>query len=192
MEGFAELEAAFVEVGELAADPAAELFGMAQSVHELAQSNVHLYDLMFGLSIRGTHRPTPTNITDPPGRFAPCYRMMRAASGRLVGTGRLQPLSADNVAAELMSVVHEFVTLEASGHFDGHLDPAHTVLRPLCARVLVGMGDDPERATSSVDNAVRWWADRKGFGTRINLTHGAKVVRPLSDKSSRAADPAAM
>lgn len=163
--GFSDLRSAFADASALAEDPAAELFAMALCTRELAQSNAHLYDLMFGLSTRGTYRPLSTSPDSPSNRFAECYAMLVAACGRLVDAGRLDPISADEVAAELWSAVHGFVTLEAAGQFDRYDDPALAVLRPLCTRIIVGMGDAPDLAAHGAERAIGWWTAR-GSGSR--------------------------
>lgn len=158
--GFSDLQAAFSNTSELADDPGAELFAMALCTRDLARSNAHLYDLMFGLSTRGTYRPLSASADSPSNRFAECYGMLVAACGRLIATGRLHPISADEVASELWSAVHGFVTLEAAGQFERYTDPAVAILRPLCTRIIVGMGDSPDAATRAAEAAIAWWADR--------------------------------
>ncbi|MEH3157365.1 MAG: TetR/AcrR family transcriptional regulator, partial [Gordonia paraffinivorans] len=161
-QGFSQLGSAFAAASELADDPSAELFAMALSTRALAQANAHLYDLMFGLSTRGTYRPLSASPDSPSNRFAECYAMLAAACGRLIATGRLHPISADDVASELWSAVHGFVTLEAAGQFERYVDPAVAILRPLCTRIIVGMGDSPDSASRGAETAIRWWAARDG------------------------------
>ena len=159
-QGFSELGSAFSETSELADDPCAELFAMALCTRDLARSNAHLYDLMFGLSTRGTYRPLSASPDSPSNRFAECYAMLVAACGRLIATGRLEPMTADEVASELWSAVHGFVTLEAAGQFERYADPAVAILRPLCVRIIVGMGDSPDVASRGAETAIRWWTAR--------------------------------
>lgn len=163
-QGFSDLRSAFADASELSDDPAAELFAMALCTRDLARSNAHLYDLMFGLSTRGTYRPLSASPDSPSNRFAECYAMLVAACGRLIATGRLDPITPDEVASELWSAVHGFVTLEAAGQFERYADPAVAVLRPLCTRIIVGMGDAPDRASRAADAALTWWVDRTGGG----------------------------
>ena len=76
--GFRDLDLA-CEAVRPSDDPVADLFTTALSSRRLAQRNPHLYDLVFGLSTRGSYRPlqSPTprhqrTIRDVPGRLCPC------------------------------------------------------------------------------------------------------------------------
>lgn len=158
--GFADLLAWFRAAGELAGDPSAELFAMALTTRELAHANAHLCDLMFGLSTRGTYRAVRAEPASPGARFRECYDLFIGACQRLLDSGRVQASGAAMVAAEvageLWSAVHGFVTLEAAGHFAEHTDPLQTILRPLAIRLLVGMGDDPHLVERGAQTALDW------------------------------------
>lgn len=154
--GFSDLLSRFNAAGALAEDPAAELFAMALTTRDLAHSNAHLYDLMFGLSMRGTYRAVTTEPASPSARFKECYDLLTGACQRLIDSGRVQESDADEVAAELWSAVHGFVTLEVAGHFSGHPDPLEGILQPLAIRILIGMGDDPRLLERAVQTALDW------------------------------------
>ncbi|GAB2936045.1 TetR/AcrR family transcriptional regulator [Rhodococcus aerolatus] len=157
---FTELRDTYTGIAADVGDPVAQLFAMALCTRDVAVADAHLYDLMFGLSTRGTYRAQPSDRARPSDRFAECYALLEGACRRLVDSGRLQPITPAAVAAELWSAVHGFVTLEAAGQFAGHVDPLVTVLRPLCTRIVVGMGDSPDRARDSAATAVQWWVGR--------------------------------
>lgn len=158
--GFSDLLSRFRAAGSLAGDPAAELFAMALTTRDLAHSNAHLYDLMFGLSTRGTYRTIAAAHTSPSARFTECYDLFIGACQRLINSGRVQVPGAAEVAGELWSAVHGFITLEAAGHFAEQADPLESILRPLAIRLLIGMGDDPGLVDRSAQNALAWSHER--------------------------------
>jgi len=148
--GFADLGRAFGSIPP-GADPVSDLFAMALSTRRLAQGNPHLYDLMFGLSTRGSHRPAgPRRLQGRSDAFEAAYAHLLSASARLARTGRIradQP--PELVADQLWSAVHGFVTLELGGYFGHRPDPVREVLQPLMVNVFVGFGDAPDRAAAS-------------------------------------------
>jgi AcrR family transcriptional regulator len=134
-------------------DPATELFAMALESRRFAQTNPHLYDLMFGLSSRGSYRPMRTAESATQGRidnFQMAYSYLVEACGRLVASCRLGGRhDPEGIAPQLWSAVHGFVMLELGGHLSGFDDPARQVLLPMMVNILVGLGDDRARATAS-------------------------------------------
>jgi AcrR family transcriptional regulator len=156
--GFNELAQAFAAV-PTTEDPVADLFGMALTCREMARANPHLYDLMFGLSVRATYRPTTETDARPSGRspaFRAAYDHLQGASTRLVESGRVQPADADVVAAALWSYVHGFVSLELAEHFADFEDPVRQIMAPMGVTLTVGLGDDTNRAAASHERAIRW------------------------------------
>jgi len=155
--GFSELDRAFAAVATTD-DPVADLFGMALACREVARANPHLYDLMFGLSVRGTYRPTAETDARPSGRlpaFRAVYGRLAEASSRLVQSGRVRQIDTDVVAAALWSYVHGFITLELAEHFADFADPVGQILAPMGITLTVGLGDDPDRAAASHEAAIR-------------------------------------
>lgn len=153
--GFTDLARGFASISP-SGDPVTDLFEMALSTRQFAQSNPHLYDLMFGLSTRGSYRSLerpPTN-----GRseaFQSTYTNLIDAAARLIRSGRVRTdQDAGSVADQLWSCVHGFVTLELGGHFAHVADPVAQRLQPLTVNVFVGLGDTAEKASAS-HSAVR-------------------------------------
>jgi AcrR family transcriptional regulator len=148
--GFAELGRAFDSVTP-SGDPVSDLFGMALATRRLAQGNPHLYDLMFGLSTRGSYRPTePRRIGERSAAFQTAYAQLVKAATSLTRSGRLRPDQVPElVADQLWSCVHGFVTLELGGQFAHHDDPVRQVLQPMTVNIFVGMGDRADRAERS-------------------------------------------
>jgi len=156
--GFRDLERGF-EAVPCSDDPVADLFGIALACRTLARDNPHLYDLMFGLSTRGTYRPLQGTTKDATRRseaFQAAYGHLVQGCGRLVTSGRIRTdQEPEIVATQLWSCVHGFVTLELGGHFSHVPDPVRQVLQAMTANVLVGLGDSAERAKASHARAIR-------------------------------------
>jgi len=151
--GFAELDRAFNSISP-SGDPVADLFEMALTTRRLAQANPHLYDLMFGLSTRGSYRPSqPRRNRDRSAAFQAAYTQLVQASARLITGGRVRADEAPElIADQLWSCVHGFVTLELAGHFAHLPDPVRDRLQPLTVCVFVAHGDTEEHANASHDS----------------------------------------
>lgn len=130
-------------------EPETQLFAMALATRAVAQANPHLYDLMFGLSSRGTYRPGrrlpgSSSRTDA---FQSVYESLVLGCTRLLDSGRVRTdESAEVVAAQLWSCVHGFISLEIGGQFDSFADPVRQILLPTTVKIFVGLGDSHERA----------------------------------------------
>ena len=155
--GFQDLSRAFVTV-PTGDDPITTLFAMALAHRRFAQDNPHLYDLMFGLSTRGSYRPQQTANSGGRGRsaeFQAAYAHLVQACAVLVGSGRIRrDEDPEVVAPQLWSAVHGFVTLELGEHFAQFQDPVRQVLQPMMVNIFVGLGGDPEAAEASHTAAV--------------------------------------
>ena len=155
--GFRELSRAFVAApgGD---DPVSTLFAMALAHRRFAQDNPHLYDLMFGLSMRGSYRPQQTARPVASGRseeFQTVYASLVQGCIRLVSSGRVRSdEDPETIAPQLWSAVHGFVTLELGDHFVQFSDPVRQVLQPMMVNIFVGLGGDPEAANASHTAAV--------------------------------------
>ncbi|AEF40632.1 TetR/AcrR family transcriptional regulator [Hoyosella subflava] len=151
--GFEDLNRAFHAVTRTE-DPAADLFGIAVACRQLAQSNPHLYDLMFGLSTRGGYRQLRRSRTTHSGRseaFKAAYSYLVGECARFVDSGRVRSdQDPEAIATQLWSCVHGFVTLELGDHFAQFQDPVRDVLQPMMVNLLVGMGDAADQARTSV------------------------------------------
>lgn len=151
--GFLELARAFDNVSP-SGDPVSDLFEMALATRGLAQANPHLYDLMFGLSTRGSYRPSqPRRDGDRSAAFQAAYTQLVQASARLIHSGRVRTEEPPElIADQLWSCVHGFVTLELAGHFAHLRDPVRERLQPLTVCVFVAHGDTDAYANASHDS----------------------------------------
>src|SRR3954468_24839237 len=158
--GFKELDWAFSQL-PITEDPIADLAVQALTCRRVARDNPHLYDLMFGLSTRGSYRPLQAGRSGGNGQspaFRSAYGHVAEACARLVKSGRVKRQDPDGIAAQLWSFVHGFIPLELAETFAGFDDPVRQVLLPLGVNVSVGLGDTPERAEASHQAAARIYA----------------------------------
>lgn len=154
--GFTEIDRAFARV-PVTDDPVMDLFAMAAACRQLARANPHLYDLMFGLSTRATYRPAPdagARLSGHSQAFRAAYEHVTEACARLVTSGRISPNEPEVVAAQVWSFVHGFISLELADHFIEFDEPLTQVLLPMGVTFCVGLGDTPERALTSHNEAV--------------------------------------
>ncbi|MBY6537994.1 TetR/AcrR family transcriptional regulator [Rhodococcus sp. BP-349] len=153
--GYATLKGTLEDAAASNDDPGVQLFAMALGTRGFAQRNPHLYDLMFGLSPRGTHRAFAPTV--PQQHFRDAYAVLVGSCHRLVTAGRVDIDDPEQIAAQLWSMVHGFVSLEAAGHFADHNDAVADVLAPMAVAQLVGIGDDRARATRGALDAYATW-----------------------------------
>lgn len=156
-QGFKQLDAAFAQL-PATDDPIADLAAQALTCRRVARENPHLYDLMFGLSTRGSYRPQQTASSGASGRSLVCraaYAHVAEACVRLMTSGRVKQQDPKGVAAQLWSFVHGFITLELAETFIDFDDPVRQVFLPLGVNVAVGLGDTRERAEGSHEAATR-------------------------------------
>jgi AcrR family transcriptional regulator len=155
--GFQDLARAFVATPP-SDDPITTLFAMALATRRFAQENPHLYDLMFGLSTRGSYRPLQTARSGAGGRseeFQTVYVHLVHACIRLVSSGRVRnDEDPETIAPQLWSAVHGFVTLELGDHFVQFSDPVRQVLQPMMVNIFVGLGGDATSANASHTAAI--------------------------------------
>lgn len=156
-EGFRRLDQRLRAV-PASADPVQDVCGLALAYVDVARANPHLYDLMFGLSAPGGHRPAGIDtggglLATPAARDA--YANLVAASARAMAAGRLAPGDPEQVAAQLWSVLHGFISLQLAGHFGEFVPSLLHVLLPLGTNLLVGLGDSRGEAAASAQAALR-------------------------------------
>lgn len=155
--GFRDLGRAFVgaPAGD---DPVTALFAMALATRKFAQDNPHRYDLMFGLSTRGSYRPQKSSNSGVSGRseeFRAAFAQLVLSCIRLLRSGRIRSgEDPEVVASQLWSSVHGFVMLELADHFAQFRDPVLEVLQPMMVNLTVGLGDTAELSNASHTAAV--------------------------------------
>lgn len=145
-EGFRRLDVRLAAV-PITDDSVTDLGGLALAYRAAARDNPHLYDLMFGLSAPGSRPPEDGGAGEPDVSLR-AYGHLVAAADRAVRAGRIRNQEPVHVAAQLWSMLHGYVTLELSGHFD-LFDDLEQVFIPMAANLIVGLGDTSERAARS-------------------------------------------
>ena len=158
--GFEELGRAFSTI-PVTEDPVTDLFAMAIRCRQIAQANPHLYDLMFGLSTRATYRPAAgagSRLSGHSPAFKAGYTHVTDGCARLVASGRITPADPVALAASLWSYVHGYISLELADHFIEFEDPLTQVLVPMGVIFCVGLGDSPDRALTSHQEALSRYA----------------------------------
>lgn len=155
--GFRDLGDAFLHA-PVSDDPVASLFAMALEARRFAHANPHRYDLMFGLSTRGSYRPMPPTESRSRGRvdnFQRAYVNLVQGCQRLVASGRVRPaLDPEAIAPQLWSAAHGFIALELGAQLSAFDHPVREVFLPMMVNIVIGLGDDPQSATASHATAL--------------------------------------
>lgn len=138
------------------ADPVADFLAIGLAYHDFALANPQRYLLMFGTSAPASvarSRPDMTAADDRSHRTA-SFEALRGAVRRMMAAGRIRTDDELAVAGRLWSLNHGAVMLELAGFFghDGHA--LAQILAPLTVDTLVGMGDDRDAATRSMQTVV--------------------------------------
>lgn len=169
--GFRELGEALQRI-PLNDDPVTSLFAMALECYRFAQANPHLYDLMFGLAVRGGYRPSDaakTTVHDRANNFQHVYAHLLRSCHLLAESGRIRPSQdPEAIAQQLWIAVHGFVTLQLGDYLTLD-DPVRCVLLPMMTNIAIGLGDDPQRANASNAAAIEALA---GNSAAASLTYG--------------------
>jgi len=163
-EGLRRLAAAFESV-PITDDPLADLCALSLACRDVARSNPHLYDLMFGLSIHGRYSPSrgpavPV-VNERSPVFKGAYAHLLGACTRLVDAKCVRKTEPSRIALQLWGAVHGFVMLELAGQFADVTDPPAEVLLPMCNNVVIGLGAAREKVESSTARVLAGWGSQK-------------------------------
>lgn len=140
-------------------DPVADFLAMGLAYHEFALANPQLYQLIFGTSGPASLKAYRSDITvsgsaTNRAEWAASFGALHSAVHRMMSAGRIRDDDELAVAGRLWSINHGAVMLEMAGFF-GHEGHGLTqILGPLIIDTLVGMGDDRDAATRSLENVV--------------------------------------
>ncbi|MDY6997325.1 MAG: TetR/AcrR family transcriptional regulator [Actinomycetota bacterium] len=140
-------------------DPVADFLAMGLAYHRFALANPQRYQLMFGTATpasiaRFRSDLTVTGSATNRAEWTDSFGALRHAVHRMMVAGRIRTDDELAVAGRLWSINHGAVMLEMVGFF-GHEGHGLThILGPLIIDTLVGMGDDRDAATRSLDSAV--------------------------------------
>ena len=146
-------------------DPVADLVATGAAYRRYAIERPHMYRLMFGsTSAHGINAPagnvlalTVAEVEDHVPGFVYVVRAVR----RSILAGRITACSADDdptivaTAAQFWSLMHGFVMLELAGFYGDDGAAVAPVLGSMTSKLLVALGDSPERVTRSQLSAMR-------------------------------------
>lgn len=161
-EGFRQ-QSDYFRRSHLSDNPMTNLCAMALACRSFAHDNPHLYDLMFGLSIKGRYCESRGNSKEsaastlPSTAFQQSYEFLHGQCRKLIETGGIPETDATGVASQFWSALHGFIMLELGGHFAAAADPAQDVLIPMCINLVVGLGAKASKAKKSAKEASDLW-----------------------------------
>jgi len=156
-DGFDEF-ARFVAVVEETDDPVADFFAKGWTYAEWALAHPHLYRLMFGLSGGDLRHHAGLEVALA-GSVANTPQAQRAVDvlvnsmRRVTESGRLHPVDPLIAAGQFLSATHGYVLLQAGGVFGG-ADEARALIAAAGVNLMVGMGDDRDRAVESLQKGI--------------------------------------
>lgn len=156
-DGFDEF-AGFVEVIPETDDPVADFFAKGWAYSEWALAHPQLYRLMFGLNGGGLrhHAGLEVALAGSIANSPQAQRSLDVLIGsmrRVIDSGRVRPAEPVIAAGQFLSATHGYVLLEAGGLF-GSREDGRVLIAALAVNLMVGLGDDPERATESLHEAL--------------------------------------
>jgi hypothetical protein len=162
-EAFARFTRALTDI-EQTDDPVADYMVMGVHYREFALANPQRYQMMFGSSAGSLDRHhadlTVTGNASDRAEFAVSFKALLGAVRRMTAAGRIRDDGESAIAGRLWSLVHGAVLLEIAGFFGHEGHGVTEILAPITVDVLVGMGDDRERANLSLAAAVTRVGDR--------------------------------
>lgn len=156
-DGFDEF-ARFVAVVEESDDPVADFFAKGWTYAEWALAHPQLYRLMFGLSggdLRhhaGLEVALATLAANTP-QAQRAFDVLVNSMRRVTESGRLDPVDPLLAAGQFLSATHGYVLLQTGGVFGG-AEEAQALIASLAINLMVGMGDDRERAVESLQKGI--------------------------------------
>jgi AcrR family transcriptional regulator len=156
-DGFEEF-AEFVAAIEETDDPVADFFAKGRAYAEWALAHSRLYRLMFGLSGGDLRHHAGLEVALA-GSMANSPQAQRTVDvlvdsmRRVTESGRLDPIDPVIAASQFLSATHGYVLLRAGEVFGGDEESA-ALIGSFGVNLMVGMGDNRERATASLRKVI--------------------------------------
>ncbi|WP_410604166.1 TetR/AcrR family transcriptional regulator [Amycolatopsis sp. lyj-90] len=166
-EGFRRLSANLGEI-EDTGDPAADMLTLALTYRRTVVDNPQLYAVTFGQSQPSGQKAALGDMTNEETRQnlseegIEAFGFLVRGAKRVIDAGRFRPASEFDVAAQLWSAVHGYITLEVAGHFGDGENGVDQILVPLATALGVGLGDTLEAATRSARVSIESWRAKEG------------------------------
>jgi AcrR family transcriptional regulator len=128
-------------------DTVRDLMNLGWAYRRYALADPHLYRIMFGRAVP-EFQPTPADRQ----QGVPALEILVGGVTRAIDAGRLTTSDPWAGAIGLWSAMHGIVSLELDGYLGGDEPFAATgTMRQVMCDLVVGMGDDPDRAARSVE-----------------------------------------
>ncbi|MBV5245966.1 TetR/AcrR family transcriptional regulator [Mycolicibacterium sp. PAM1] len=155
---FARFTEALTEVAPTD-DPVADFLMMGLAYHRFALANPQRYQLIFGAAAPASISRFRADITETGSatnraEWAASFGALHGAVHRMMAAGRIRRDDELAVAGRLWSINHGAVMLEMAGFFGHEGHGLVHILGPLIIDTLVGMGDDRDAATLSMQTVV--------------------------------------
>jgi AcrR family transcriptional regulator len=157
-EVFARFAAALTEIPHTD-DPVADFFSMGIAYHGFAMANPQRYQLIFGTSAPVSLTDYRTDLTVAESAtdradWGVSFDVLRNVVHRMIAAGRIRDDGERILAGRFWGITHGVVMLELAGFLgrDGH--GLVQILTPLTVDVLVGLGDEREKANASLTSAL--------------------------------------
>jgi AcrR family transcriptional regulator len=139
-------------------DPVADFFAKGWAFGEWALTHPQLYRLMFGLTGGGLRQHAGLELTvagaansSPEARSA--MDVMVRSMERVVASGRIRPVDPVLASGQFLSATHGYLLLAIAGVFTPAGDGLE-VARSFGVNLMVGLGDSPDAAESSMSAAL--------------------------------------
>ena len=137
-------------------DPVADFFSMGAAYRRFALKNPQHYQLMFGTTVPASLSSVRSDLTvtgHATSRDA-SFQTLCESVRRMTEAGRIRDDGEAAVAGRIWSMCHGAVMLELAGFFGTEGHGLRDILSPMAVDLLVGMGDDRERARASLASAA--------------------------------------
>lgn len=140
-------------------DPVADFLMMGLAYHQFALANPQRYQLIFGATSPASVAKFRSDITVSDSatnraEWTASFGALHTAVHRMMDAGRIRDDDELAVAGRLWSINHGAVMLELAGFFGHEGHGLVQILGPLIIDALVGMGDDREAATRSMETVI--------------------------------------
>jgi len=173
-------------------DPVVDLLTLGVAYREFALASPQRYRLMFGVTGLGSGALVAQDLTagGAPSGLAEAtatFDQLREAVQRALDAGRIHGDDATAIAGQFWSTIHGFVLLEMSGFFGTEGHGVTTVLAPHAENLLIGLGDDPEKAREATRRILEWAASRADAAPMPALA--ADTHRPIDVRRGRRPRP---
>lgn len=137
-------------------DPVADFFSMGAAYRRFALKNPQHYQLMFGTTVPASLSSVRSDLTVTGHATSRdvSFQTLCESVRRMTDADRIRDDGEAAVAGRIWSMCHGAVMLEMAGFFGTEGHGLRDILSPMAVDLLVGMGDDRERARASLASAA--------------------------------------